>query len=124
MKKIIKVSRGHASIEFECGQASSTKGLTGSAESSGGGGGHAYYAGEGLSLSGYTFSADVTGEDISRVEEDVAEVRKASSDASAEAARSVKELEPSGFITVSRESGTVTVGADTVSASEVNSWFA
>lgn len=124
VKKIIKVSRGHASIEFECGQASSTKGLTGSAESSGGGGGHAYYAGEGLSLSGYTFSADVTGEDISRVEEDVAEVRKASSDASAEAARSVKELEPSGFITVSRESGTVTVGADTVSASEVNSWFA
>ena len=123
VKKVLKVSLGVQSVDYECGQASSTKSLDSSSESSGSGGGHAYYAGEGLTLTGYTFSADVTSDDISRVEEDVSEAMEAASDAAAEAAHSVKGVSASGFITVSRESGQVTIGAETVTASEVNKWF-
>ena len=65
----------------------------------------------------------MTSDDISRIEEDVSEAMGAASDAAAEAASSVKGVSASGFITVSRESGQVTIGAETVTASEVNKWF-
>lgn len=122
-KKVVKVQWGALSVSYEVDDATETGSVTSGAGESSGGGGHAYYAGEGLSLEGYTFSADVTAEDISRVEEDASEALEAASGAASEAARAVKVIASSGFITVSRESGSVTIGAETVKASEVNAWF-
>lgn len=67
-KKIAKVSSGVASFSYEIGTASSGTSnsiISGSGESSSGG--HAYYAGEGLTLTNYTFSADVTQSDLDAV---------------------------------------------------------
>lgn len=83
VKKVAKVSHGAARVEYECGQASSTRGLTASSETTGGG--HSYYAGDGLSLEGYTFSADVTSEDVDEVRSEAEDAAKAASDASAAA---------------------------------------
>ena len=61
-KKIVKASGGVLSVTYEAGGAS--VGGNGG-ESSVGDGGHAYYAGAGLKLDSWTFSADVTKQDIS-----------------------------------------------------------
>lgn len=66
-KKIVQVSSGVASFSYEMGTASSgtsNSTITSSGESSGG---HSYYAGEGLTLNNYTFSADVTQSDLDAV---------------------------------------------------------
>ena len=56
-KKIVKVSRGVATYSYEVGSETTTKtSSSGNAESNGG---HAYFAGKGLTLSNYTFSAEV-----------------------------------------------------------------
>lgn len=60
-KKIVKVSGGVLTVTYESGGAS-VGGNSG--ESSIGDGGHAYYAGAGLKLDAWTFSADVTRNDI------------------------------------------------------------
>lgn len=67
-KKIVKVSKGIATYEYEAGTPSagtSASTLSGSAESTSGG--HAYYAGNGLSLDNYTFDADVNASDLQAV---------------------------------------------------------
>lgn len=61
-KKIVKVSGGVLTVTYESGRASAGGN---SGESSIGDGGHAYYAGAGLKLDNWTFSADVTRQDIS-----------------------------------------------------------
>lgn len=61
-KKIVKVSGGVLTVTYESGGASAGGN---SGESSIGDGGHAYYAGAGLKLDNWTFSADVTRQDIS-----------------------------------------------------------
>lgn len=77
-KKIVKVSRGTATYGYEVGSETSTKtSSSGAAESSGGG--HAYLAGKGLTLSNYTFSAEVDSEALAAVE---AKAERAAADAS------------------------------------------
>lgn len=69
-KKIVKVSRGVATYSYEAGTASSgtsASTISGSAESTNGG--HAYYAGNGLTLDNYTFNADVDAADLQAVNE-------------------------------------------------------
>ena len=76
-KKIVKVSRGVATYSYEVGSETTTKtSSSGNAES---GGGHAYLAGKGLTLSDYTFSAEVDAESLKAVE---AKANKAATDAS------------------------------------------
>ena len=67
-KKIVKVDRGVATYSYEAGTPSSgtsASTISGSAESTNGG--HAYYAGNGLTLDNYTFDADVNASDLQAV---------------------------------------------------------
>ena len=67
-KKIVKVSRGVATYSYEVGSETTTKtSSSGTAESTSGGG-HAYYAGSGLKLESYTFSAEVDAAALRAVE--------------------------------------------------------
>ena len=65
-KKLVKVSRGTATYSYEVGSDTTTK--TSSSGKAEGGGGHAYLAGKGLTLSNYTFSAEVDAESLKAVE--------------------------------------------------------
>lgn len=77
VKKIVKVSRGVATYSYEVGSETTTKtSSSGNAESNGG---HAYFAGKGLTLTNYTFDADVDAESLKAVE---AKADKAVADAS------------------------------------------
>ncbi len=83
-KKIVKISDGIPTVTYEATTASTeSTGETGGGGSSSGDG-HAYYAGEGLTLTGWTFSADVTTSDLEAVRRTATEANKAASDASAE----------------------------------------
>lgn len=85
-KKIVKVSRGVATYSYEVGSETTTKtSSSGTAESSGGG--HAYFAGSGLTLSNYTFSADVDKAALAAVETKAVEAKTAASNASASAGK-------------------------------------
>lgn len=77
VKKIVQVSRGVATYRYEVGSETTTKNSVSAI--AGGGGGHAYHAGRGLSLSNYTFSAEVDAESLKAVD---AKADKALSDAS------------------------------------------
>lgn len=80
-KKIVKVSRGVATYSYEVGSETTTRtSSSGTAESSGG---HAYLAGKGLTLSDYTFSAEVDADAL-------AEVRGTAEDARRDAADSLQ----------------------------------
>jgi hypothetical protein len=82
-KKIVKISDGIPTVTYEATTASTeTTGETGGGSSSGDG--HAYYAGSGLTLSNWTFSADVTAADLETVSKTATEANKAASDAAAE----------------------------------------
>lgn len=83
-KKIVKVSRGVATYSYEVGSETTTKtSSSGTAESSGGG--HVYLAGKGLTLSDYTFSAEVDAAALAAVEAKADEAKTAASNASAAA---------------------------------------
>ena len=83
-KKIVKVSRGVATYSYEVGSETTTKtSSSGSAES---GGGHAYLPGKGLTLSNYTFSAEVDAAALAVVESKAVAAEKGASDAAAAAA--------------------------------------
>jgi len=83
-KKIIKVKDGIPTVTYEATTASTeSTGETGGGGSSSGDG-HAYYAGSGLTLSNWTFSADVTAADLETVRRTATEANKAASDAAAE----------------------------------------
>ena len=82
-KKIIKVKDGIPTVTYEATTASTeSTGETGGGGSSSGDG-HAYYAGSGLTLSNWTFSADVTAADLETVRRTATEANKAASDAAA-----------------------------------------
>lgn len=88
-KKIVKVSRGVATYSYEVGSETTTKtSSSGTAESSGGG--HAYLAGKGLTLDGYTFSAEVDAAALAAVEDKVDQANTAASNASAAAGAAKK----------------------------------
>lgn len=83
-KKIIKIEDGIPTVTYEATTASTeSTGETGGGGSSSGDG-HAYYAGSGLTLSNWTFSADVTAADLETVSKTATEANKAASDAAAE----------------------------------------
>lgn len=85
-KKIVKVSRGVATYSYEVGSDTTTKtSSSGTAESTSGG--HAYLAGKGLTLEGYTFNADVDAKSLKAVEAKADEARTAASNASAAAGK-------------------------------------
>ena len=80
-KKIVKVSRGVATYSYEVGSETTTKtSSSGNAESNGG---HAYFAGKGLTLTNYTFDADVDAESLKAVEAKADGANAAASNASA-----------------------------------------
>lgn len=79
-KKIVKVSRGVATYSYEVGSETTTKtSSSGTAESSGGG--HAYLAGKGLTLSDYTFSAEVDADALAEVRGTAEDARMDAADA-------------------------------------------
>lgn len=101
-KKIVKLSHGVLTVSYECGTAGASKtSLTGTAESTPGG--HPYYAGEGLSLSDWTFSADVTQRDVDDLSELTAEANTTASNAM-QTAQSVRNDINAASLTI----GTVT----------------
>lgn len=103
-KKIVKLSHGVLTVSYECGTAGASKtSLTGTAESTPGG--HPYYAGEGLSLSDWTFSADVTQRDVDDLSELTAEANTTASNAM-QTAQSVRNDINAASLTI----GTVTTG--------------
>lgn len=86
VKKIVQVSRGVATYSYEVGSEATTKtSSSGTAESSGGG--HAYFAGSGLTLSNYTFAADVDKAALAAVETKADDAQTAASNASAAAGK-------------------------------------
>lgn len=78
-KKIVKVSRGVATYSYEVGSETTTKtSSSGNAESNGG---HAYLAGKGLTLSNYTFSAEVDADALAEVRGTAEDARRDAADA-------------------------------------------
>lgn len=117
-KKIVKVSRGVATYSYEAGTASSgtsASTISGSAESTNGG--HAYYAGNGLTLDNYTFNADVDAADLQAVNETASnaltQASSALSNASAAqdtADAAVATINASSPINASRDGNAVSLG--------------
>ena len=119
-KKIVKVSRGVATYSYEVGSETTTKtSSSGTAESSGGG--HAYLAGKGLTLDGYTFSAEVDAAALDAVEAKADAARKAVGDLAAGTVGDVAAAYP---VTVQKAERRVTVGVECAGASDANAWFA
>ena len=119
-KKIVKVSRGVATYSYEVGSETTTKtSSSGTAESSGGG--HAYLAGKGLTLSDYTFSAEVDAAALAAVEFKADEARKAVGDLAAGTVGDVAAAYP---VTVQKADRRVTVGVECAGAGDANAWFA
>ena len=116
-KKIVKVSRGVATYSYEAGTASSgtsASTISGSAESTNGG--HAYYAGNGLTLDNYTFDADVNASDLQAVNNTASnaltQASSAMSNASAAqqtADAAVATISASSPITARRDDSTVSL---------------
>lgn len=118
-KKIAKVSRGVATYSYEVGSETTTKtSSSGKAES---GGGHAYLAGKGLTLSDYTFSAEVDAAALAAVESKADEARKAVGDLAAGTVGDVAAAYP---VTVQKADRRVTVGVECAGAGDANAWFA
>lgn len=118
-KKIVKVSRGVATFSYEVGSETTTKtSSSGKAES---GGGHAYLAGKGLTLSDYTFSAEVDAVALAAVESKADEARKAVGDLAAGTVGDVAAAYP---VTVQKADRRVTVGVECAGAGDANAWFA
>ena len=117
-KKIVKVSRGVATYSYEVGSETTTKtSSSGNAESSGG---HAYLAGKGLTLSNYTFSAEVDAESLAAVEAKADKAAKAAGDLAKD---SVGEVAAAYPVTAVRDGRRVTVGVACCTQADANSWF-
>ncbi len=119
-KKIVQVSRGVATYRYEVGSETSTKtSSSGGAEGSGGGG-HAYLAGKGLTLEGYTFNADVNKAALEAVEAKADKAAKAAGDLAKD---SVGEVAAAYPVTAARDGRRVTMGVACCTQSDANSWF-
>lgn len=119
VKKIVKVSRGVATYSYEVGSETTTKtSSSGTAESTSGG--HAYLAGKGLTLEGYTFNADVDAESLAAVEAKADKAAKAAGDLAKD---SVGEVAAAYPVTAARDGRRVTVGVACCTQADANSWF-
>lgn len=118
-KKIVKVSRGVATYSYEVGSETTTKtSSSGTAESTSGG--HAYLAGKGLTLEGYTFNADVDAESLAAVEAKADKAAKAAGDLAKD---SVGEVAAAYPVTAARDGRRVTVGVACCTQADANNWF-
>lgn len=117
-KKIVKVSRGVATYSYEVGSETTTK--TSSSGNAEGNGGHAYLAGKGLTLSNYTFSAEVDAESLAAVEAKADKAAKAAGDLAKD---SVGEVAAAYPVTAARDGRRVTVGVACCTQADANSWF-
>ena len=117
-KKIVKVSRGVATYGYEVGSETTTK--TSSSGNAEGNGGHAYLAGKGLTLEGYTFNADVDAESFAAVEAKADKAAKAAGDLAKD---SVGEVAAAYPVTAARDGRRVTVGVACCTQADANSWF-
>lgn len=117
-KKIVKVSRGVATYSYEVGSETTTK--TSSSGNAENGGGHAYLAGKGLTLSNYTFSAEVDAESLAAVEAKADKAAKAAGDLAKD---SVGEVAAAYPVTAARDGRRVTVGVACCTQADANSWF-
>lgn len=117
-KKIVKVSRGVATYSYEVGSETTTK--TSSSGNAEGNGGHAYLAGKGLTLSNYTFSAEVDAESLKAVEAKADKAAKAAGDLAKD---SVGEVAAAYPVTAARDGRRVTVGVACCTQADANSWF-
>lgn len=117
-KKIVKVSRGVATYSYEVGSETTTK--TSSSGRAEGNGGHAYLAGKGLTLEGYTFNADVDAESLAAVEAKADKAAKAAGDLVKD---SVGEVAAAYPVTAARDGRRVTVGVACCTQADANSWF-
>ena len=116
-KKIVTVSRGVATYSYEVGSETTTKtSSSGNAESSGGG--HAYSPGKGLTLSNYTFNADVDKSDLAAVESKADKAAADASDASAAAgaaeaaAKAATEAAAANATAIAAKQDKLTAGAN------------
>lgn len=117
-KKIVKVSRGVATYSYEVGSETTTKtSSSGNAESNVG---HAYLAGKGLTLEGYTFNADVDAESLAAVEAKADKAAKAAGDLAKD---SVGEVAAAYPVIAARDGRRVTVGVACCTQADANSWF-
>lgn len=90
-QRIARLDGGFATVECKTGEAQRTGTVSRTGESSPGGAGAALVAGDGISISGSTISAEVTASDVERVARAAEEARKAASDASAAAGAAESE---------------------------------
>ena len=126
VKKIVRVSRGVATYSYEVGSETTTKtSSSGTAESSGGG--HAYFAGSGLTLSNYTFSADVDKGALKIVETKADDAKTEASNASAavgkaeKAALAATEAAEKNATAIAGKQDALTAGANvTISGSTIS----
>ena len=118
VKKIVQVSRGVATYSYEVGSETTTK--TSSSGNADSGGGHAYLAGKGLTLEGYTFNADVDAESLAAVEAKADKAAKAAGDLAKD---SVGEVAAAYPVTAARDGRRVTVGVACCTQADANSWF-
>lgn len=91
-KKIVKVSRGVLSVDYEAGKSDrSSSSLSASAESTPGG--RAYYAGDGMTLTGNTFAAQVTPATLKPVSDKATEALRTASAVSAGVGRAQQDAQ-------------------------------
>ena len=125
-KKIVKVSRGVATYSYEVGSETTTKtSSSGNAESSSGG--HAYYAGSGLKLESYTFTAEVDAAALRAVESKADSARTDASNASAAAgaaeaaAKAATEAAAANATAIAAKQDKLTAGANvTIDGATIN----
>lgn len=117
VKKIVKVSRGVATYSYEVGSETTTRTTSsGTAESSNGG--HAYFAGSGLTLSNYTFAAEVDAAALKAVENKADSAKTDASNASAaagkaeEAAKTATDASAANATAIEAKQDALTAGAN------------
>lgn len=106
-KKVVTISDGELTAGYEIGGAAQTTSLSGSSESSGGG--RAYVAGKGITISGSTIAADVDSGDLDAVSGVAESARTEASNASALAAAAVKSVSASDPIEAQAQDGAVAI---------------
>lgn len=105
-KKVVKARLGELAVSFECGATTAASSpSSGTAESTAGG--HAYYAGAGLTLANYTFSADVTQDDLDAVDGRAQAAERSASGAAAAVGAKVGSVTASAPLSAARSGDSV-----------------